>query len=362
MIPNSFRTLALSTALAVFAGGALAQTAPGTPVTNTIDLSYNSGGNTPTVSVPSAASVVFNVDRKIDVIVTAQAGSGIRAAVPGETVTWSYLVKNEGNGTQGFSLANTAEGNSDGTALSLTRITSTDPLDEGQYRVWVSPTNDIGDPAAQVYTDGTNAMDRAAGEEFYVIFEARVGVGATDGQNNVFQVVATVTTAGTETAAQQVRNAALDGTSTVWADAASTGAFTDVAASFAALDGNDGDNTQLLITAPNITATKTVAVLSENLPGQSFDCEAGGAALSGAAAAIPGACIEYTITVTNNSVATAAENISITDVIPANTTYVGVSTDNFTAVTESGGTVTATLASLAAGGATASFRIRATID
>lgn len=362
MIPNPFRTLALSTALAVFAGGALAQTAPGTPVTNTIDLSYNSGGSTPTVELPGAASVVFNVDRKIDVIVTAQAGSGIRNAVPGETVTWSYLVRNEGNGTQGFSLANTAEGNSNGTLLSLTRITSTDPLVEGQYRVWVSPTNDINHTDAQVYTDGTNAMNRDAGEEFYVIFEARVAVGATDGQNNVFQVVATVTNAGTAIATPQARNAALNGTSTVWADAASTGAFAPVGVSFTALDGNDGDNTQLLITAPNITATKTVVVLDEMLPGTAFDCVAGGTATASPLAAIPGACLEYTITLTNTSDATAAENISITDVLPLETTFAGLSEGGFTTVTESGGTVTATLTSLAAGGTTASFTIRVLVD
>lgn len=102
MIPQSFKSFGLGAALTVLlAGGASAQTAPGTEVSNTISVTFNSGAGTPTVTLPTVEShtAVFNVDRKIDVLVTAVAGSGVRPAVPGETVTWSYEVQNNGNGT-----------------------------------------------------------------------------------------------------------------------------------------------------------------------------------------------------------------------------------------------------------------------
>ena len=367
MIPHPFKTLAYGAALsALLAGGALAQnTEVGTEVTNSIDLSYNSGDGTATVTLTGAASVVFNVDRKIDVVVTALSGGGQQTAVPGQTVTWSYEVENEGNGTQGFTLANTVLGEDGGTVLSLTRVDHTDQLEEGEYRIWVNTTNGLS--GATVYgTDGALAFDRAPGESFFVIYEARAEITAQDGQNNVFEVVATVTDAGTATAAEQSRTASLtdlNATNTVFADGPSSGVY-DTSVTYAALSGSDGSNARLLITAPDIEASKDVAVLSENLPGQTFDCAAGtgGPFTPAPAAAIPGACIEYTITLTNNSAATAAEGISITDVLPSETTFAGLSEGDFTTVTESGGTVTATLTSLAAGGASASFTIRVIID
>ena len=366
MIPRHFKTLAYGAALsALLAGGAMAQQTPvGTEVTNTINLSYNSGADTSTVTINDAAEVTFNVDRKIDVVVTALAGSGQQTAVPGETVTWSYEVENEGNGTQGFTLANTVLGEDGGTVLSLTRVDHTDPLEEGEYRIWVNTTNGLS--GATVYdTDEALAFDREPGESFFVIYEARAEITAQDGQNNVFEVVATVTDAESSTAAEESRAADLtdlNATNTVFADEQSSGVY-DTSVTYDALTGSDGSNARLLITAPDIDAEKTVAVLSENLPGQSFNCADGGTPIQGAAAAIPGACIEYTITLTNNSEGTAAGSIEITDEIPANTTYAGNTPNSFT-LTEIGSpvtSITATLAELPAG-ETEEFTIRVTID
>ena len=372
MIPHPFKTLAYGTALsALLAVGALAQNTPvGTEVTNTINLSYNSGGGSATVEVNNAAVVTFNVDRKIDVVVTALAGSGQQTAVPGETVTWSYRVENEGNGTQGFRLTNNVLGEDGGDELLLTRVDHEDPLAEGQYRIWVNTANNLS--GATVYgTDEVFTFDRAPGESFFVIYEARAEITAQDGQNNVFEVVATVTDAGTANAAQQSRTASLtdlNATNTVFADGPSNGVY-DTSVTYAALSGSDGSNARLLITAPDIEASKDVAVLSENLPGQTFDCAAGtgGPFTPAPAAAIPGACIEYTITLTNNSsTGTDASNIVIKDPIPANTQYAGFTLGAFNSVSFDGnegdnGTVTATLETLANGNS-AEFRIRVIID
>jgi len=370
MIRNSLGTLALSAALAAgFAGGAIAQTAPDTEVTNTINLSYNSGGSTPTVTQNNAASVTFNVDRKVDVVVSAQAGGGIVSAVPGVAgVTLSFRVENQGNDTQGFVIA-VADGGTIGVAGGLT-YSETATTDPGVYHVVLSPSNDINDALASVYdvTAGGNAGDQAAGAEFYVIIVANVPLAATDGQFDDFVVTATATDAGTNTPVAEDRSQPLTGVNTVFADAASVSTRTGDAGNplDPAVNGRAADETRLLITAPDIEAGKTVAVLDENLPGSSFDCAAGGAATGSPLAAIPGACVEYTITVTNNSAATEAGSITITDVIPANTTYAGVTAGDFDTVTFDSGTntVTANLSTLAAGdpSPSASFRIRVSID
>lgn len=159
------------------------------------------------------------------------------------------------------------------------------------------------------------------------------------------------------------RSLGLMGVNTVFADAASTSTRTSTQID-PALDGRAADETRLVLTAPVMTATKTAVVLDELLPGSTFDCATGGAATGTPLAAIPGACVEYTITVSNDTTATLpAGNITITDPIPADTTYVGHTAGAFT-VTTTGtpvSSVTATLGTLAVG-ASESFRIRVTVD
>lgn len=361
MIPNSFKTLALSAALAVFAGGAMAQqTAPNTVVTNTIDLSYNSGSGTATITQNDAATVEFNVDRKVDVIVTAQTGGGISNAVPGEQVILPFLVQNEGNDTQGF-VVNVDDGGNIGVAGGLTYNTAVTTT-EGEYYTMISSDGTVGSGAVYDVSAGPNAGDLDAGDEYYVLIVANVPIGAADGQLDDFVVTATATDAGTADPVTEDRTQPLTGVNTVFADAASTSTRTSSEIDLAT-NGKASDETQILITAPDISAAKTVVVLDENLPESSFDCAAGGTATGSPLAAIPGACVEYTISVTNSSGGTAAGSIEITDAIPANTTYAGNTPNNFT-LTETGSpvtSITATLAELPAGD-TEDFTIRVTID
>lgn len=330
MIPNPFKTLAYGTALsALLAGGAMAQqTAPNTEVTNTIDLSYNSGAQTATVTQNDAASVVFNVDRKIDLGLTAQAGGGQVTAVPGEeAVVLSFEVENRGNDTQGFVIAVGDGGNIDTDGLEYSETATTT---EGEYYVMISSDVTIANGDDYNVNAGPNAGDLDPGESYYVLIVANVPMGATSEQYDDFTVTATATSAGENTPVDEDRDQGLTGVNTVWADAASnsTRLGTEIDPE---TDGKDADETRLLIQAPDLTAIKEAAVVAENIPGEAnYDCEGGGAAISGAAAAIPGACVEYTITITNAAApAIAATGISVTDEIPANTTYAGASAVDF---------------------------------
>ncbi len=386
MIPQFFRTLALSSSLAlVFAGGAMAQvadpadqTAPGVQVTNTISLTYNGAdvsGEPVAVTLPEVSehSAVFTVARKIDLSVTAEASDGEVTVMPGaQAVSFDFIVRNLGNGTQGYNInvTNTdgeLPGETDGlgdtfAGLTYSATTTTAP---GTYYVQVAGSD-------YDTTANTNAGDLAPGETLTVTIVANIPDIATDGLADLFAVTAISLEEDTDTVVQEVRTNALDSETpnVVFADAATEWSFEGgPSEANGEPNGQDADNTNLRVTAPVITATKTAAVVDENRPGSSFECDTGsGTANSGTPpAAVPGACVEYTIIVTNDSPSeTAATNIVIKDPIPGNTTYAGVTQGGFTSVTfnageGANGTVTATLATLAHND-TAEFRIRVTID
>jgi uncharacterized repeat protein (TIGR01451 family) len=363
VIPFPLRTLALGAALVItHVAGALAQTAPDTIVTNTISLQYNSGSGTPTVTQADAATVVFHVDRKVDLGMTAQAAGGVVPAVPGQAgVVIPFLVENRGNDTQGFVIAVADGGTIDGApGLTYSAAVTTDP---GSYYVLISPDGTTANGVVYSVTAAGSAGDLNAGESFHVLIVANVPIAAIDGQFDDFTVTATATDAGAADPVVEDRTQGLLGVNTVFADAASNSTRQSTQVD-GALNGKDADETRLEIRAPIIVASKTAVVLDEGLPGSTFNCATGGGATGAPLAAMPGACVQYTITVENTSTSgTAAGSIQITDPIPANTTRRGESAGGFDSATYSAGTntVTASLSTLAAG-ASASFTIRVTVD
>ena len=74
-------------------------------------------------------------------------------------------------------------------------------------------------------------------------------------------------------------------------------------------DNSESAADQYHIRSAALTLNKTAAIISDPFNGTGIDRKA-----------IPGAVIEYTITVTNNSTTTAADAVTVTDNIPANTT------------------------------------------
>ncbi len=343
-------------------GAALAQnTAPNTLVTNTIDLSYSGGVGTPTVTVPGAASVEFRVDRKIDVSVETVPTGGQVASVQGrQEVVIAHLVRNLGNDTQSFvyDVQQLTAGIA-GSGLSYSN-TATSTL--GEYYVMISPTTAVAD--GFVYDVGAPITGTIpVGGEFYVLIVANVPTNALDGQEDTFLVRAIATVSGGNTTPiTQDRTQGLMGVNTVFADNSSVSSLSGGVIDDS-LNGRAADDSRLLITAPQLSATKTVEVLDEGLPGNSFTCSTGGAATGTQLAAIPGACLEYTIVVTNDGAASnAATDIVIVDTVPDNTSFAGTTAGPFTIATSGTPvTVTATLPTLVAGNS-AEFRIRVTVD
>jgi uncharacterized repeat protein (TIGR01451 family) len=361
-----FAPLGLAAALAMgpaSAAWAANATEAGTVVENTITLSYDgadNGSGPARIDLPTASRPIetFKVARKIDLTLVADQSGQQLLVNPAQTAaTIAFTLTNlgnpnEGGAAQGFNITVAATGTIGDGSTALT-YSATQTTDLGKYYVTVGGT------VTDVNTVATDVSLASNGTSTIQII-ANIPSGATDGLADVFTVTAVAVDSGT--AVSQSRSADLDVVSVVWADAASTSTMTGgTPALDPAVNGQAKAETRMLVSAPKLSATKTAVVLDEGLPGSSFVCATGGTATGSPLAPIPGACVEYTITVTNASDATAAAtNITITDVLQSDTTYAGVTQGDFTSVTESGGTVTATLVSLAID-ASASFKVRVTV-
>jgi uncharacterized repeat protein (TIGR01451 family) len=151
---------------------------------------------------------------------------------------------------------------------------------------------------------------------------------------------------------------AIDVADTVYVDEAASG---NLAATDVFEDGQHSDNTTADVQPVLVTIAKSVRVI-DRAPGA--DCATAPQVVIAEQFAIPGACIEYTITVSNTSAGTAATNVAISDPLPGQITFAAFhsSTSTFDAgPLESGGTVSATKTTLGAG-TSVSLVVRAIIN
>jgi uncharacterized repeat protein (TIGR01451 family) len=384
MLTSFLKSAATGLALALLlsfgtVGIAAAQnvTAADTVVTNTITLSFdgaNNGGTQTRIDLPATAGMTetFRVARKIDLTLVADQASQELQVLPNQTTaTIQFTLTNLGNpnpagAAQDFFINVTNAGNiGDGTAALTYSATASTTL--GEYYVTVGGTAyDVGNPTAvSLASNGTATVQ--------VI--ANIPSGATDGLADVFTVTAIAVDSGV--AVTESRTADLDDLDRVFADAASTTSMTGSTAASpldVALNGQAVAETRMLVAAPQLSATKTAVVLDEGLG--TFDCDAGTGTATPASAPrspIPGACVEYTITVENDASASAdATAVTISDVLPSDVTFAGVSTVAYTGAgagtastttepANATGTVTVTIGTLPVD-TTATFRIRVTVN
>lgn len=370
MFPRNFKALALGMALSVtLAGGVMAQqTAPNTPITNTITLNYNTGAGED-VALVDPPSVTFRVDRKVDLLLSTVTGSAETTVVPGTTnAVLAFRLENRGNGEQGFILEVDRAGDL-GLAHSDVATLAPEP---NQYWLAFGSTDVFADADVITAFDAETVASGNIGnipsdEVRFVFIVANVAETKINGLQDTFTLTATATSVNSVDPVQESRSANREIENVVLADAVSVSSLADsaVALTNSELDGQDADQGRFRVTAPFLTAVKSVAVLDEKLPGSTFDCETGtGTAVVNTAtpAYLPGGCIAYTITVSNGTGTgvVAAEDIDITDVLPTGVTFAALEAGEFTIVTE-GATVRVTLDTLAAGDSE-SFTIRAFVD
>ncbi|HST37348.1 MAG TPA: hypothetical protein VLK25_12055 [Allosphingosinicella sp.] len=338
------RTLRLGAAaslLAVVAGTATpafaAGTTAGSTITNNVTVNFQVGG----VSQNSvSASNSFTVDRKVNLVV-AEDGSTTTQVSPGQTAAvTSFMVTNSSNAPIDVALA--ATNRSGGTA----EHGGTDNFDVSGIALY-QDTNNNGAYNAGVDTLITYLDQVAADASIRVFVVANVPLGRSTGD------VAGVRLAGTASEATAAGSLGATITETAGANTAGVDtvfADTNVGGN-TARDGIHFDEDDYTILAANLTATKTSRIISDPLNGTTNP------------KMIPGAVVEYCITVSNAAGSASAANVAFSDTLPGATTYdssFGVkvngtvtsgtcNADGAIAGSHASGVVSGTIPSLAAG-------------
>ncbi len=340
---RSVRPLLAASTLAIIASGAAnasnTLTEAGTSVSNTFTLDYDVGTvSQPTitndsVSPPPGAVVqgtptLFTVDRKVDHVVTAT--NSTLSTAPGSTATLTFELLNEGNDNQAYSFSvddlDSGAGTFDATSVTITYYIDTD--DDGDFSdetgTVISETT-IGAGSGSAFVTG----DVPKGVSVLVEVDGTVDPATPDAETDDITLVAEArdptawiveasATPAAVTAASGGANSVTGSAQNVLAD------DTGVAAVEGDSDGLYAVTGIIEVASPDLTATKSIVAISED----NTTCATKPAEAD--AKAIPGACIEYLITVTNTGATASATNLLIEDILPAEVTFVGATLDTTT--------------------------------
>ena len=308
----ALRSLLLASAAVAAVGSAAAQTAgtttgpttgttAGTVVSNTAQASYTVNGTAQTTASNAAS---FVVDRKVNLtVVTAQAANTLVNL--GQTGAFaSFRVTNNTNGVQDFLLAATQ-------LVPAGILTGASNFALANVRIHVDANaNGVYDPG----TDTATFIDELAPDASATVFV----VGDVPGQQNADRAFLGLDVTAAAGGAAGTQGAVLVATDLNLLDQNNT---VDVVF---ADDDNDGAlgldlarngqgwayaTYQVGVHAVSLSVVKSATVLSDGISIANPK-------------ALPGAVIQYCLTVANATLLTPATNVSLSDVVPANTTYV----------------------------------------
>ena len=296
------RNMRLFASASVLATAALAATpawaagtTAGTVVTNNVSLTYKVGGVDQTAVTTSDS---FKVDRKVNLTVV-EAAAGTVSVSPGQqSVITAFDVTNASNAKLDFTLGVTQLDG--GTAAHG----GTDNFDVTGVTIFVD-TNDNDS-----FDSGTDQqlsyLDEIAADDTKRVF-VRVNVPLGRSTADVAGIRLTATAAEADTvgsagaAVTQTTGANTINVDTVFADGNTGGNVARDGAHFAEDD--------FTVFAAALTAAKTSRVISDPFNNTTNP------------KMIPGAVVEYCVAVSNAADSATASNVSISDTVPANTSY-----------------------------------------
>lgn len=272
-------------------------TAAGTTITNTAQASYTVNG---TAQTANSNTATFVVDRKVNLTVVATPATNTSVNLGQTGAVTAFRVTNSTNGTQDFIL--TAD------QTFLAGIFTGDNFDVSNLQIYVDSN---GDGVYQPGTDTRQFIDELAADTSRVVFI----VGDIPNQQNAALAGVTLNVQAAAGGATGTLGAALAanllaGTDAavdvVFADGDSDGLGPDLAA-----NGQGRASLAYEITTRNValTVTKSSSVITD---GVSVTLPK----------ALPGATVQYCLVVANGTALVPATGVNLTDVIPANTTYV----------------------------------------
>ncbi|MBK8628872.1 MAG: DUF11 domain-containing protein [Sphingomonadales bacterium] len=295
LVGTSAVALAALASAPAFAAG----TASGSTISNTATLNYTVGGVAQTAI---NANNVITVDRKVNLTVV-EVGSATTSVVPGQTsAVTKFTVTNTSNATIDIDLAATHQAGG-----AAPWAGGTDNFDVTNVKTYIdhatlgtAGTYDVGIDVEVTYLDELAAD---ASKTVYVV--ADVPIARVN--NDISAIILTGTaeeggSGGTEGAViTATAGANTAGVDTVLADAAGT--------NDAAYDGKHSAKDDYKVAAPVLTVAKLSRPISDPVNGTTNP------------KMIPGAVVEYCITVANAAGGATANSIVITDPLPAQTTY-----------------------------------------
>jgi hypothetical protein len=291
-----FKTLALIAASSVVSVSVYAQTEYNLDIVNTANLSYTSGNDARTTT---SNILTFKVDRKVTFNLSGT--NTDRTVEPGKTASSSYTLTNLSNAPISYTLTQP-------TASNVTYIIDDDGIagiSSDDTRVTSSENPTTATPIALETGDGTTTS-----RTIYV--EIVTADAAEDSNTTGYILTATAVEPSTD-------NIGTAGTAIV--PTLATEAWTqDVVQTLVDNSAADANNQGILrtgtgtytVSAANIALVKSVQVLSDPITNPS------GAATSQGEfpRAIPGAVVEYTLTVNNTG--SAAATVDLTDLLSVN--------------------------------------------
>ena len=280
-------------------------TDPNQLISNTATIDYDIGGVGQDTLTSDTAE--FRVDRKVDLLLTPDTQT-FDPVVPNDTEVWPIQLVNEGNDTQGYRLNIVALGGNsfeaDQVQIYIDDGSTAGSLDatDSLYSTWAG--------GVETFSGSENIGDLIKDATLDLLVVADIPGAAADGSSASYYITATTLDAGTTTDTSQDTGAWTPMTvQTVFVDGHGPDPG-DTGEPDSAPDGTYSAQVTYTVGGADITAAKSSTVVDDNISGTSPPYKA-----------IPGATVQYSITITNNG-SVDAGNVLITDQIPSFTTYV----------------------------------------
>jgi uncharacterized repeat protein (TIGR01451 family) len=300
-----------------FASPAYAQnTDANTLITNTVNVDFQVGG-VPQTQIQ--ATNQFRVDRKILFSVAERAATGTTPVTSGQLDgVVAFTVTNDSNDTLDFALA--ATNTADGTTIGGGR--GADNINVSGFEYAIDTNNNGVLDGGETFVSSLTLDNIAKNTTVSVLVRSDIPVSA-NGSVAVVQLAATAL----EAAGGAIT--AVDDSVANTADVTSGTFQTIFADDLTIVQGNTRRNgvswawDDYTVSAPVLTVFKSSRIISDGV--STINPKA-----------IPGAVVEYCISVANAASAATATNVSISDLVPTNTSYVLNSIRRDVAVTSPG--------------------------
>ena len=293
LVASSVVTLSVLGSTPALAAG----TTQGTSIVNNVNVNFQVGG---VAQTQQTAADTFVVDRKVIFTLAEKATIGTTTTNPGQTAQQTtFILSNTSNDTLDFTI--TPSQIVGGTASHG----GTDAFNVSNLLVCLDANADAVCDSAPTATLTVDNL--AADTNMTILIVGDIPLTATNGQ-----VAGVTLSAAALNSNGSAITAATDSTvngagtvETIFADTVKTGN----GGASAARDGIDVATDDYTVAAAVLSVFKSSSVISDGVSASNFK-------------SVPGAVVEYCISVANAAAGATATNISIADLMPTNTTYV----------------------------------------